>query len=182
MNYMYYLLLPIPIFLIWYFYPRPVVIRKIYIENAYPLGVNKNIIIETDENKNKMQVEEDTPEGKVIIRMDNETFLYWSDRKVAYKYLEMVARKYVILYDCKDKYVNIFKELYIAATKIEEYKEDSIYVKLKPYNTIHGKLNKSKLVPEKSNKYIWKGKYAECGVHKEVLPIKQIKFADFKYI
>ena len=174
---MYYLII-LPFFLIWYFYPRSV--RKFYCENAYPLGVNKLMIKETAENKEKKQVEEDTPEGKVILKMDDLVFLYWSDRKVSYKYLEMVARKYVILFDCKDKYVNVFRELYNATIKKEDIKKDSVFLELKPYNTVQGKLDKSKIVPEKSNKYIWKGKYADCGVCKEPQVYKKIKFSDFK--
>ena len=43
--------------------------------------------------------------GNVIMRYnyDDEVFEYWSDNKVlSYKDLDVVARKYVVVYSCKD--------------------------------------------------------------------------------
>ena len=55
---------------------------------------------------------------------DVERFEYWSDKSIRYKYLEVVSRKYVIIYDCKDKYVNMFKELLEAMDKAKEEKKN----------------------------------------------------------
>ena len=87
---------------------------RIPYENYYLLGNNKEYIkeFEKEENIGKGIVEEETPDGLVIMKYndDVERFEYWSDKSIKYKYLEVVARKYVIIYDCKDKYVNMFKE------------------------------------------------------------------------
>jgi hypothetical protein len=176
---MYYYLV-IPFFLAWYFYPRPKPIQEIRYENLYGFGVKKEQLIETSENIDKQRVEEETPDGKTVLQWDDDHFIYWSDKKISYKYLETLARKYVILYDCRDKYINVYKELYQAHLKSEKeilpVPQDSVFVKAKPVVQ-----RKTGLVPEKSNVYIWKGKLSEL-VPKEQPVFKQIKFSDFKSI
>ena len=171
---MYYLL--IPLFLAWYFYPRapPPPPEPVY-EFFYGLGTTKENLTETDENIEKQQVEEETPDGKVVLRWEDDTFIYWTDKQITYKYLETVARKYVILYDCKEKYINIFKELYNLSVEKEEPVKESVFIKSKTVDRKKG------FVPEKSNKYKWKGKLIEL-VPKQEPSFKPIKFSDFKSI
>ena len=100
---------------------------KIPYENYYLLGNNKEYVeeFEKDENIRKGVVEEETPDGVVIMKYNNdvERFEYWADKSIKYKYLETVARKYVILFDCREKYINMFKELLESMNKLKEEKE-----------------------------------------------------------
>jgi hypothetical protein len=174
---MYYYLV-IPFFLAWYFYPRPKPEPVIYYENLYGFGLKKEQLIESNENIEKQRVEEETPDGNAVLQWEDDHFVYWSDQQISYKYLETLARKYVILYDCRDKYINIYKELYKAhlKTETETIPQESVFVKAKPVVQ-----RKTGLVPEKTNVYRWKGKLSEL-VPKEQPVFKPITFSDFKSI
>jgi hypothetical protein len=54
-----------------------------------------------------------TPLGNVLMKYDtkNESFVYYSDVTIPYAYLEVVARKYVKVYDCRHLYVSSVEEL-----------------------------------------------------------------------
>ena len=58
-------------------------------------------------------VMEKTPVGNVIMMYQHEkgSFLYYSDSNVPYRYLEVVARKYVKMFDCRPLYVDMEEEL-----------------------------------------------------------------------
>ena len=110
---------------------------------------------------------------------DVERFEYWSDKSIKYKYLEVVARKYVIIYDCKDKYVNMFKELLEAMDKAKEGKKNkkenqiNVFVNLKNYKKKDD--DDEKIVNQKANIYKHMGKLNEYGVKK-----KEVKNIDFR--
>lgn len=146
----------------WFF---PVVIKYPY-EFKYPLSSS---VDETEENKKLKRVEEMTPEGHVYMTFDepSHTFFYWSDRSILYKYLDVVARKYVIVYDCKDVYVNLFKEIIHTSMKEKKEVQDDIYVKLK---TVQKRYKPSK---DKVNQYKYLGKW------KEPEPVPQYKKASY---
>lgn len=62
----------------------------------------------------KSHVRETTPQGDVIMTYDAERamFCYYCDKRtIQFKYLEPVARKYVIEHGCKRLYIDIRKEL-----------------------------------------------------------------------
>ena len=65
---------------------------------------------------------ENTPKGNIIMFWNNkrETFTYYSDSTIPYSILEVVARKYVITYNCKKLYINMFIELELAEKKFLE--------------------------------------------------------------
>jgi hypothetical protein len=69
----------------------------------YPLHRAKNM--ERIMNKNTY-VSENTPQGIVFMAYDNdeEGFVYWADKNIDYKYLEVVARKYVTMFHCRNLY------------------------------------------------------------------------------
>ena len=152
-------------------------------ENYYLLGNNRNYILEFEKQQNidKGVVEEETPDGFVIMKYNDELnrFDYWSDKSIKYKYLEVVARKYVILFDCKDKYVNMFKELLLA---MEKKKDDSknlnsdIFVSYKNYKKSHD--DNDKIVNTKSNNYKNIGKYSEFNFLKK--KVKEINYSTYK--
>jgi hypothetical protein len=152
-------------------------------EQFYPLDTPKESIEESIDRLIQKEVEEMTPEGKVILSYDesSNTFLYWAQKPIAYKYLEVVARKYVIVYDCKELYVNMFKELFKAMHKEvkPEVKTvtDSPFAVFKSYNRVH-KVNK-KIANETGNHYKHMGKEK---VESLVPTYKPITFADYKKI
>ena len=94
----------------WFITPPPL---RIPYENLFPLGMEKGCLVETPENVRLQRVQEVTPDGPVDLEHDGENniFLYWSPSPISYKHLEVVARKYVILFDKKHVYVNMFREL-----------------------------------------------------------------------
>jgi hypothetical protein len=159
----------------WY-YP----VKLIPYENLYPLGTKKENIQETIENILHKRVNENTPNGDVMMNYDesSNTFFYWSDKTIEYKHLEVVARKFVILYDCKEIYVNIFRELLKAMNKKPEEQVQGPYVIFKSYNTISHKLSSNKVVNEKSNQYKRLGKWGEVTVHTS--EFKPLSFLEYK--
>ena len=152
--------------------------RTIPYENTYMLNAHAE---ESDELLALGVVEEITPEGKVRMKWEDQ-FLYWADRPIQYKYLETVARKYVILYKCKENYINIFAELAKAYYKPEvEVKQNTAFASFKSYNTINKKLKVKhrSVINEKSNQYKWKGKISEFA--KPIVPeVRKIQFQDYK--
>jgi hypothetical protein len=90
-------------------------------------------------------VRETTPQGDVIMTYDGERgmFCYYSDKRtVQFKYLESVARKYVIEHGCKRLHIDIRKEIAKAkATATTEPTKAAVaptqvFAQLKKYSTI----------------------------------------------
>ena len=129
-------------------------------------------------------LDNETPDGKIIMNYDNslQGFTYYTDKKnIPYNYLETVARLYVIKHDCKYIYINSELELEkskkINDEKIENEKvikrendnceevnkiaeKKNVFAKLKSYKNEKMSNNKKDniIIPEKMNKYIYKGK------------------------
>jgi hypothetical protein len=82
-----------------------------------------NESLDVDSLKNSIVVEH-TPLGNVAMHYDNkrEAFIYYSDSVMPYRYLEVVARKYVITFHCKRVFIDMEEEINKAKTKIEEQK------------------------------------------------------------
>jgi hypothetical protein len=77
--------------------------------------------------KNTFVIEK-TPLGNVMMSYNNikNSFEYYSDNTIPYRYLETVARKYVIYFDCKMLYVDMNVELKNAMNNIEKRKDNDI--------------------------------------------------------
>lgn len=151
-------------------------------EQFYPLDMPKESIEESIEHLLQKQVEETTPEGKVILSYDesSNTFLYWAHKPIAYKYLEVIARKYVIVYDCKELYVNMMTELTKAMKSTHKvHMVGSPFADFKPYNTVKHKVMNQKIANESANRYkhMGKDKIDTVGT-----TYKSITFADYKKI
>ena len=117
---------------------------------------------------------EKTPDGLVYFGYDlrKEAFFYYCDFKdVQYNYLEVVARKFVIDNNCKLLLLNSKEEIIKAINNFREKKDQeeiksTVFANLKTEvinkkDSIDHKLgiqSKEIPVPEKSNKYIYKGK------------------------
>jgi hypothetical protein len=115
---------------------------------------------------------EKTPLGNVIMLYNakRETFEYYSDNSIPYRYLESACRKYVITFHCKPLYVDMGTELKEYEQKIllqekekeiemEKSKEKnktaipdqkkSVFTKFKSYNVATGRVNTG--APAKNN-------------------------------
>ena len=71
-------------------------------------------------------VMEHTPSGNVLMIYDKvrETFKYYSDNTIPYRYLDVVARKYVKFFNCRPIFVNTEEEIQLAEKKMEQAKKD----------------------------------------------------------
>lgn len=68
---------------------------------------------------------ENTPLGNVLMFYDNSrgSFAYYSDNTIPYRFLEVVGRKYVVMNNCKDIFVDMEVEIKEATRKMDEKKE-----------------------------------------------------------
>ena len=69
-----------------------------------------------------------TPQGNVYMRYNNDkkSFEYFSNNSIPYRYLEPLARKYVITYWCKPIFVSMEDELKRSEEKYDEDKKKQI--------------------------------------------------------
>lgn len=67
---------------------------------------------------------ETTPLGNIYMRYNNkkQSFEYFSNSTIPYRYLETVGRKYVMNYWCKPLFIDLEEELNKAKNKVEEEK------------------------------------------------------------
>ena len=168
----------------WFFFPKSKPTPKENpqinsFEYYYMLGVEH--LDEKEELKEKGLVEEETPEGLVRMKWEEDHFLYWANRAVQYKYLETVARKYCIVYNCRDKYINIFRELAIASLKpVQEEIHPEIFASFKQYNTKRKQHKDKGIVNERCNQYVWKGRISEYEKPVETTIMREISYSDYK--
>jgi hypothetical protein len=136
-------------------------------------------------------IREETPKGEVLMYYGHEmgSFIYYSKTKeIPYKYLETLARKYVITYDCKRIYIDIRKEYEKGLNKYNEMKENKttdggseggaatgddggakkkkqLFASFKTYNRKSEVNIKQKdkiyILREKANRYSYRGKIEE---------------------
>ena len=85
-------------------------LKKATNDNLKTLDCDKSFVMET------------TPEGAVLMKYNkkDEGFDYWADKNIKFKHLEVVARKYVTDYLCKDFYVDRKKYMKEKLNKIKE--------------------------------------------------------------
>ena len=90
------------------------------------LEYSKTKIIEERTNKLKgCFVMEYTPLGNVLMTYNKvrESFSYYSDNTIPYRYLEVVARKFVKTFHCRPIFVDMEEELNNYETKIKQHQE-----------------------------------------------------------
>ncbi len=89
-------------------------------ENARKFIVNKRI-----DKLDNCHVMEKTPQGNVLMIYDKsrESFKYYSDSTIPYRYLEVVARKYVKMFNCRPLFVDMEEELKLFEEKWEKEQE-----------------------------------------------------------
>jgi hypothetical protein len=83
------------------------------------------ILKERLDNLKNCIVMEKTPIGNAIMFYNNakSSFEYYSDSTLPYRYLEVIARKYIITYKCKQIFVDMEQEIKEAEKKLEEKKK-----------------------------------------------------------
>jgi hypothetical protein len=128
----------------------------------------KGIIEQRLEKLKHNFVMEKTPLGNVVMYYNGkrETFEYYSDSTIPYRFLEVVARKYVITFQCRPLYVIMEEELKKYEKKIEIQKEKQmqqslsqksqqikkpIFAKFKSYNKEAGSGRVNKAPPPKNS-------------------------------
>jgi hypothetical protein len=69
---------------------------------------------------------ESTPQGNVLMIYDNKrnSFKFYSDSNIPYRYLEVVSRKYVKMFDCRPLYVDMEEELNLAEKRWEKERKE----------------------------------------------------------
>ena len=83
-----------------------------------------------DSLKNSILME-NTPLGNVVMFYDNsrETFTFYSDSTIPYRYLETIGRKYVVMNNCKRIYVDMEEEIKEAKEIVDRKIEAAIAAK-----------------------------------------------------
>jgi hypothetical protein len=104
---------------------------------------NLYIINQLKDKLKNSYVMEKTPQGNVLMIYDNvrESFKYYSDSTIPYRYLEVVGRKYVKFFNCRPIFVDMEEELKLVDEKWT-----------KDYELKQAKALEDKLNAEKNNK------------------------------
>lgn len=154
-----------------------------------------------------------TPKGRVILYYDfeKESFVYYCDTKdIPYLYLETVARKYAVTYDCKKIVVDIKKEMenakqqktvtnintntnipYTQLSTIQENANNTndMFASFKSYNrkgTGGSKtVNKKFVLRQNANRYSYNGKTSQFPIlktddYKIEKPMEKMDYETFK--
>jgi hypothetical protein len=126
---------------------------------------------ETDENRKKEQVEEKTPSGFVRMKYDeeNKCFLYWSDTTIPTRYLDTVARKYVLVFNKREWY----EKTEVEYTERKQADLAGPFVKSKH-------VGRKIEITKKMNKFKKQGGLKEVEVPK--VEGKPMSYADFKQL
>ncbi len=82
----------------------------------------KNTMTVRRKNLVNNYVMEKTPLGNVVMRYnpDREAFEYFSDNTIPYRFLEVIGRKYVIMFNCKSIFIDMEDELKKYEAKLQE--------------------------------------------------------------
>jgi hypothetical protein len=138
---------------------------KFYYETSFPLDVP---VQESEENYKKDQVEEQTPSGKVRMKYDeeNKCFVYWSDTTIPTRYLDTVARKYVVVFDKRDWY----EKTEVEYTERKQANLDGPFVKSKQARVVE--------IVKKMNRFKKQGGLNDVEIQK--VEGRPVSYADFK--
>lgn len=180
--------------------------------DAFDASVKHVIDSHSEANYSNNFVMDYTPYGNVIMNYDKEEemFIYYCDkREIPFKYLETVARKFVIHNKCHSIYVDIRDELRPKKMDVEivDLKEGeqedgvknekikSVFATFKKKTgkkSVKNETSRKKVVfKENVNKYKWSGRLNEYSIlepnhlqyarsKKISTEVEEISFADFK--
>ena len=117
----------------------------------------KEVLNERLKRLKKCYVFEKTPLGNVAMcyNLAKDSFEYYSDNTLPYRFLEPIGRKYVLTFKCKNIFVDMDEELKAAEKRADEKQEEekakrlkeeedkknnkqkrSVFAKLKEYNAV----------------------------------------------
>jgi hypothetical protein len=136
-------------------------------------------------------IRDETPDGDVVMYYNNETatFDYYSNRSIQYKYLETVARLYVIKNNCGKLFVVMWDELKKGRDEMKKPKADVVVSPADSVNSLFATIKSYKpkkpafLITERSNTYRRSGTLEEHNLKINPPPVqKKIKmtFAEYK--
>jgi len=117
---------------------------------------------------------EKCPIGNVIMKYDfkKESFVYFSDHVIPYRFLEPIGRKYVLTFDCKQLFVDMKYELEKTGKNVEVDKpvieKSKVFAKFKNYKKEAKQVINSHLIKEKTNRYTCEGKFSNFNLLKKV--------------
>jgi hypothetical protein len=121
---------------------------------------------------------ENTSQGNVIMLWDNkkQCFLYYSDKVIPYRFLEVVARKYVIFNDCKKIYIDMEEQVQSAKQKLESTKESLTQnINDKEKEKEKEKQKEQVAAPMKKNVFAKMKSYNSSSIKSAVVPLDQKK-------
>ena len=152
-----------------------------------------------------------TPVGNVIMRYNHvkQSFEYFSNHTVPYRYLETIGRKYVMIYKCKNIFIDLDEEVEnvnkinaekqkqphkIIKSKSRSTAENKIQLKSKnmAFNanqpkppTITNPINEVEIAIKNSNRYTCEGQIADFKIIKPIQKEKtnkklHLSFKEFK--
>jgi hypothetical protein len=102
-------------------------------------------------------VMENTPQGNVVMFWDvkRDTFSYYADHLIPYRFLEVVGRKYVLMNDCRKLFVDMEEEIKTAEKKLEEKKKQKEEEEEKQKQNKQDESADSKTVAEQPKKSVF---------------------------
>jgi len=111
--------------------PKKEIIKQVvkfedrYLEKFEKLGSSDLSEDQLKGLKNNIVMENTPDQGNILMFYDHSrgSFTYFADHTIPYRYLEVVVRKYVNTYHCKQIYFDMKKELELAEQKIMDKKE-----------------------------------------------------------
>jgi hypothetical protein len=131
---------------------------------AYDYAVKEHL------NKlNNCYIMENTPQGNVIMTYDlsRNSFKYYSDNTIPYRYLETVGRKYVKQFNCRPIFADMEEELRIAEEKWDKEREEEREKAENEKRLKEEALKQNKPVEEKKNVFAkFKSYNKEAGTGK----------------
>ena len=172
------------------------VIKSVPFENKYLEEYNKlksvPLSIDKIESLTNSYLMESTPVGNIVMYYDKkkESFLYYSDNVVPFRYLEPVGRKYVIMFQCKE----LFQDNNNTTTQSNATQSNATATSrqdkpMKTKDILNGIRNPQQkkviFVEKKTNRYTCMGRYSNFKIIKTVNKTTVDKnysmtFSDFK--
>ena len=175
---------------------NPDLIKSVPFENKYLEEFHKlksvSLSIDKIESLSNSYLMESTPVGNIVMYYDKkkESFLYYSDNVVPFRYLEPVGRRYVIMFQCKDLFQDKDtqnkdeEETTTTPTQDKPMKTKDILNGIRNPQTLPPK-KKVTLIEKKTNRYTCMGRYSNFKIIKTVDKTTVDKnysmtFSDFK--
>jgi len=138
--------------------------------DRYPLSGERPV--ETEKNLAEKFVEDEVPtSGNVVMRcLAAGEFEYWADKAVAYPNLEALARKWALVFEQKEVFLER-RRIVKAQAPVEV---DPVFATLKTYTP------RPVAVEEHANVYKWRGKLRDVPTPAPQVQVKTLRYDDYK--